>query len=263
MITKILFPLYCGAIWVLDVKNSYSKMSILQQILPVKLRWYLRVLLWRGRDFFGNQRFAALLNPDMQMMAVVTIQQPVLTTASSANKIHNISLALKKLNGLVIAPGETFSFCRLVGNPSQKRGYQKSRSIVGGQLVAETGGGLCQLSGLIYFLAIKAGLEITERHAHSMDIYTEEERFTPLGSDATVAYGYKDMRFTNNLPHPVGLQFVLTAAELTGSITSSLPVQVAAITFNYTTEGGMVRAVTLCDSQIICTNTYKRLAPGS
>jgi vancomycin resistance protein VanW len=234
-------------------------MRLIQRLLPAKLKLYLRVLLWRGSNFLNNRKFAVLAKTNTAMNTVVTIRQPLLTTPSSANKVHNISLALAKLSGLVIAPGETFSFWRLVGNPLQKKGYQKSRSIVAGQLVAETGGGLCQLSGLIYFLAIKAGLEITERHAHSLDIYTEEERFTPLGSDATVAFGYKDLRFTNSLPHPVGLQFVLTADALTGSITSGVPFAITDITFLYKTSGNLVEVTTMAGSRELCKTNYQRM----
>jgi vancomycin resistance protein VanW len=252
--------LCCGAMQVPDLKNSNSVMSILHQIFPAKMRRYLRVLLWRSSNLLGNQRFASVLRPDVPMNTAVSIEQRVLTTPSSANKIHNIALALTKLHGLVIAPGETFSFWRLVGNPSQKNGYQKSRSITGGQLVAETGGGLCQLSGLIYFLAIKAGLLVTERHAHSLDIYTEAERFTPLGSDATVAYGYKDLRFTNNLPHPIGLRLVLTADTLTGSITSDAHIGISDISFLYKTENDKIEITTMAGSNVLCKNTCRRIA---
>jgi vancomycin resistance protein VanW len=246
---------------VLELKYSNSIMNILKHIFPAKVKLRLRVLLWRCRDFFSGQKFTVRTETGTMMNTAVTITQPVLTTPSAANKIHNILLALKKLNGLVIAPGETFSFWRLVGNPSQKNGYQKSRSIVGGQLVAETGGGLCQLSGLIYFLAIKAGVQITERHAHSVDIYTEAERFTPLGSDATVAYGYKDLRFTNNLLHPIGLQFTLTANALTGCITSQTPVSATDIRFEYRTENEIVEITTMAGSNVLCKNTCRRLTP--
>jgi vancomycin resistance protein VanW len=236
-------------------------MNLIRRLIPAKLRWHLRVLLWRCNDLVSGRKFAAMQPTKADMDAVITITQHMLTTPTAANKIHNISLALKKLNGLVIAPGEVFSFWRITGNPSQKNGYQKSRSIVGGQLVAETGGGLCQLSGLIYFLAIKAGLQVTERHAHSIDIYTEAERFTPLGSDATVAYGYKDLRFINNLPHPIGLQFTLTAGTLTGSITSTVPVTTILIRFVYKTENNMTEVTTMAGSHVLCKNTCRSLNP--
>jgi vancomycin resistance protein VanW len=131
------------------------------------------------------------------------------------------------------------------------------------QVVAETGGGLCQLSGLIYLLALKAGLTITERHAHSLDIYREAERFAPLGSDATVSFGYKDLRFINTLPHPIGLQFTLSPTLLSGSITSGLPIAEKDIRFGYTWQDGTVSVTTFSNDTAICSNIYTRLYPNS
>ncbi len=65
------------------------------------------------------------------------------------------------------------------------------------------GGGLCQLSGLLYYVSIVAGFEIIERHAHSRDIYDDNTRYAPLGSDATVAYGFKDLRVLNTTSSPI------------------------------------------------------------
>jgi vancomycin resistance protein VanW len=238
-------------------------MRLLLRLLPAPLKLLLRVKWQHWQDAAGGwqRRFASTQLNTAAMPIAISLQQAVTTTAGGGGKIKNIAIALNPINNLVIHPGQTFSFWHLVGNPSQKNGFQKSRSIVRGQLVAETGGGLCQLSGLIYFLAIKAGLQVNERHAHSLDIYTEAERFTPLGSDATVAYGYKDLRFTNTLPHPIGLQFLLTANTLTGSITSTVPIGITAITFLYKTENNTVLATTMAGNRVLCTNTYKKLVP--
>ncbi|MNR14276.1 VanW like protein [compost metagenome] len=62
---------------------------------------------------------------------------------------------------------------------------------------------MCQVSGIIYHISLIAGLEIIERHNHSVDIYTDETRFTPLGTDASIVYGYKDLRVKNNLPFSI------------------------------------------------------------
>ena len=70
-------------------------------------------------------------------------------------------------------------------------------------MVEENGGGMCQVSGIIYQISLIAGLEILERHNHSVDIYTNETRFATLGCDATIVYGYKDLRIKNNLRFPV------------------------------------------------------------
>tara|TARA_B110000902_G_C14164891_1_gene534576 strand:- start:153 stop:539 length:387 start_codon:yes stop_codon:yes gene_type:complete len=107
-----------------------------------------------------------------------------------------------------------------VGCPSKGNGFVESRSIVDGVLTATYGGGLCQLSGLIYYAAILANLEVIERYNHSKDIYTDETRFTPLGSDATVVYGFKDLKIKNNLKKPIRFSFLVDKNSLTIRINS-------------------------------------------
>lgn len=94
----------------------------------------------------------------------------------------------------------TWSFWHAIGRPTARNGFAPGRNIVEGTVVRQIGGGLCQLSSLLYHLALLGGLAIVERHHHSVDIYEENARFTPLGADATVVWGYKDLRLAN--PHP-------------------------------------------------------------
>lgn len=141
--------------------------------------------------------------------------QPIRPGETLENKLANIGLASLAIDGLVVQPGEIFSFWDAVGWPSERRGFRRSRNIVQGRLSAEVGGGLCQVSGIVYQLALRAGLEIRERHAHSVDIYKEEERFAPLGADATVVYGYKDLRCANPFPFRIVLRFEISRSELT------------------------------------------------
>ena len=210
-------------------------MGSFKKIIPSSLRLFYRINQRRCKDIFNgtSKKIARRVSKEYEFHPVVTIEQPIKLTDSTHNKIHNLSLAIAKLNNIIIEPGEIFSFWQLVGNPSQKNGYQKSRSIINGEVEAAVGGGLCQLSGLIYFLAIRSGLKITERYAHSIDIYTEEERFTPLGSDATVTYGYKDLRFINPYNFPIVISFQLTADTLTGYLLAKEKPELCKIAFEY------------------------------
>jgi vancomycin resistance protein VanW len=76
------------------------------------------------------------------------------------------------------------------------------------------------LSGLLYHLALVGGLEIVERHAHSVDIYREHERYTPLGADATVVWGFKDLRLRNPYPFAVAITCFLDGMRLVGQLRS-------------------------------------------
>jgi vancomycin resistance protein VanW len=231
--------------------------------LPANTRLRLRVLWRYCRDWGGQRwRFANTQQTDNGWPPAITVQQAITGGEHYNNKLYNLQMAANCLQGAVIGPGQVFSFWHWVGQPSEAKGYRPSRSIVQGQLVAATGGGLCQLSGLVYLLALKAGMQVTERHAHSLDIYREEERFAPLGSDATVAYGYKDLRFVNPLPHPIGLWFHIGTAQLVGSITCAVPLAEKDIHFTYNRNGQTVQAVTMANGTALCTNTYRCLHPA-
>lgn len=237
----------------------------LLRLLPTSLRLFLRISQRRCADFMsGRYRImAAIRGPMGNMPAAIHLQQAIMGGDAAANKLQNLQLAIAQLQGLVLHPGQIFSFWHCVGQPSDKKGYQKSRSIVQGQVVAETGGGLCQLSGLLYLLALKAGLTITERHAHSLDIYQETERFAPLGSDATVAFGYKDLRFINTLPHPIQLQFHVSPQLLSGGIASPSPITEQNIHFGYVWQYDSVAVTTYSNDTAIGHTTYTRLYPSA
>lgn len=137
------------------------------------------------------------------------LQQIIKPSETFDNKIYNLKLASEKINEYVIKPGQIFSFWNIIGNPEGL--FKKSRSIINGKLTEEAGGGLCQISGMIYYTALLSGVEVLERYNHSVDIYNNETRFTPLGTDATVVYGYKDLRIRNNFDFP--LRFCITVNQ--------------------------------------------------
>ncbi|MGE3397607.1 MAG: VanW family protein [Sphingomonas sp.] len=149
---------------------------------------------------------------------IVEISQPIRNTAFLGGKLANIRLGVSRLDGIVIAPGEIFSFWTLIGRPSPEAGFALGRSIRGGAVGGEIGGGLCQLSGIAYELFLRAGLDVLERHAHSHDLYSEEERFTPLGLDATVVWPFRDLRLANGLDVPVIARFTVDGLTLNASL---------------------------------------------
>lgn len=192
----------------------------MKQLIPASWRLHVKVIQRKWFDwstgqshhFAGSQR---VLEAEKQLFhPQIDLTQPIFETEYSDNKKHNLALAIAQIQDIVIPPNQIFSFWHLVGHPSQKRGYLAGRVIAKDQLAAEIGGGLCQLSGLIYFLILKAGIMPLERHPHSKDIYTEASRFAPLGSDATVVYGYKDLRFRNPFSFPFYFQFNLQAQAI-------------------------------------------------
>lgn len=114
------------------------------------------------------------------------------------NRVDNIKRASNEFNNYVLEPGKTFSFNAIVGKRNSSDGYKKAKILVDGEQDEAFGGGICQLSSTIYNAAKKLGLKITERHTHSNEIY-----YLPIGQDAAVNYGSKDLKFINTKSYPI------------------------------------------------------------
>lgn len=200
--------------------------TFIRKIVPTTPRLLVRILLRNTSDFFTGTRFAFSTTQASQttLRPSFTIQQEITPAGNFEAKINNLQLAIEKINGRVIMPNQVFSFWRLVGNPTKRNGYAKSRSVTNGQQIAEYGGGLCQLSGLLYHLSLQGNVSIVERHNHSIDLYTDTTRFTPLGADAAVVYGYKDVRVLNNTDMALAFHFEIVGAILKGTLNSSQPI---------------------------------------
>lgn len=122
------------------------------------------------------------------------------------NKAENIRLACSKMNGLIVNPGETFSFWKLVGKTSKRNGFAEGRVIVNGRLVAGVGGGLCNLANTINLLVMHSPLTITELHHHSDALAPDPGgKRVPYSAGTSVNYNFVDYRFRNDTPQPVQL----------------------------------------------------------
>lgn len=114
------------------------------------------------------------------------------------NKVTNLKLASAKVNGIVLHPGEVFSYWKLIGKPTRRKGYLDGMVLKSGTFHAGTGGGLCQLSNLIFWMTIHTPLTVTERHRHSYDVFPDSNRTQPFGSGATCFYPHGDLMIRNN-----------------------------------------------------------------
>lgn len=110
------------------------------------------------------------------------------------NRIHNIKLACKKLDGHIVAPGDEFSFNNTLGKMGASDGYKKALGFdSNGNKIKVYGGGICQISSTLYNSVLIAKLQVTERHAHSRRVY-----YVPENKDATIFYGGPDFKFINS-----------------------------------------------------------------
>lgn len=134
------------------------------------------------------------------------------------NKVTNIKLAIQNINGIIIKPGETFSFCKLVGLPTKSKGYLHGMELSFGEARAGIGGGICQISNLIHWLVMHSPLTVTERYHHSFDPFPDDGRVLPFGSGATIFYNYRDYQFTNNTNYTFQINLWLTDKCLEGEL---------------------------------------------
>lgn len=114
------------------------------------------------------------------------------------NKAVNIDLACKQINGMIIHPGESFTFWGTIGKTTKKKGYKDGRVIMGDKLEPGTGGGLCNLGNTIHLLILHSPLDVTEFHSHSDALAPDHGKRVPFSSGTSVCYNSLDYRFKNN-----------------------------------------------------------------
>lgn len=119
---------------------------------------------------------------------------------SNRNRTINIQRAAELIDGTILAPGEIFSFNTRVGERSRNNGFVSAPVIIGRQMVDDIGGGICQVASTLYNASIRAGLQIIERHPHSINV-----KYVPNGQDAAIVYNSMDLRIKNNRVNPIGI----------------------------------------------------------
>lgn len=117
----------------------------------------------------------------------------------------NIELSASKIDGVVVQPGQEFSFSDAFGPRTAANGYVKAPTFVGGKTVPGTGGGICQVSSTAYAAMLQGGIPATERHPHSKPV-----TYLPAGMDATIAAGSKDLKFVNIYDYPLIINATVT-----------------------------------------------------
>ncbi len=177
--------------------------------IVIKIKRLARYLNW----YLGDQNFAKTISKEHLKYRVYKHQSVLIRKLGDAdlrlqyNKVENLKLATAKLDGILIHPNETFSFCYLVGCATKKKGYKEGILLTNGEAIAGVGGGICQIANLIHWLCLHSPLTITEHHHHSFDPFPDEGRVVPFGSGATVYFNYIDYQFKNNTEHTFQLLF--------------------------------------------------------
>ena len=135
---------------------------------------------------------------------------------SSSNRIKNIQIAAGTLNQTVLYPGEVISMNKAFLPRTYANGYREAGAYMSGKVVPAVGGGICQVSSTVYNAAMNSGLTVLERHPHSMPVH-----YLPLGMDAAISSGSKDLRIRNDYPFPVLFEAYTEGKNLTVNIYTS------------------------------------------
>jgi vancomycin resistance protein VanW len=187
-------------------------------VVPFALRVELRrgrrtIEEWKTRRLISRQKspgkeFGCLLaRAQSPLRRPGTLASPVL----QEGKETNVRLAAGAIDGVVVRPGELFSYHALVKRPSRLRGYRPGLELHDQRESAGIGGGCCQVSNLLYWLGLQAGLRIVERHRHALDLFPDHQRSVPFGCGATVFYNYRDLRMQN--PHSQAVRIGLAIRD--------------------------------------------------
>jgi len=189
-------------------------------ILAVGTRRLKRRIEW----IFDNKKYSSLKRDDILSFRIKKHQSVLLKKLGEnneqlqINKVTNLQIASKKISGIIIRPGETFSFCKLVGLPTKRKGYLLGMELSFGEAKAGIGGGICQISNLIHWLVMHSPLTVTERYHHSFDPFPDDGRVLPFGSGATVFYNYRDYQFTNKTRHSFQINLWFSEKCLEGEL---------------------------------------------
>lgn len=138
------------------------------------------------------------------------------------NKAVNLALSTPKVNGILIRPGEVFSFWQLVGNTTAKKGYKEGVTISNFRTKAGIGGGMCQFTNLIHWMILHTPLKIVEHHHHdSVDLFPDFNRQVPFGTGTSIVYNYLDYRFKNDSEITYQIVVYVTDTHLCGELRAS------------------------------------------
>ena len=208
------------------------------QHIPKPLeRSKLRLAL--GRAYYTNRRRLAWYLSDTRFARLRALENlshvhaqhgtPMLRALSGVdmqlqvNKKVSLQIAAACIDGLLLKPGETFSFWRLVGKPTERRGFKMGFVLRNGTMQQAIGGGLCQMTNMLYWMAIHTDLTITERWRHGFDVFPDAGRTQPFASGATCAYNHIDLQIRNDTQDTYQLRLSTKGDWLYGSIRCTAP----------------------------------------
>lgn len=199
------------------------KRSFLRQILGKEYYILKRRFNW----VFSNTKWSVLRKDTLFAYSLFSHKSLILRPLKDVdmylqeNKRTNLDLAISHIDGIVIKPGETFSIWKLVGRPTKRKGYLAGLVLDQGKISKGTGGGLCQLGNLLFWIFAHSPLTITERYRHGFDVFPDINRKVPFGAGATLSYNYIDLQVRNDTDFAFQINLWLDKTHLNGQLFSA------------------------------------------
>lgn len=211
-----------------DCQDAEKKHRLFCEISPVcyAISEEKEVLKRHLKNLLGNEKFAREIKKDKLPNVVSAYSSQLIKTGKGIdpvlqeNKAVNIDLACRNINGVVLHPGEVFSFWRAIGKITKRKGYLDGRVLVGNKLQPGIGGGLCNLGNTIHWLVLHSPLDVMEFHSHSDALAPDHGKREPFSSGTSVSYNYIDYRFRNNTDQDIQLLLWCADKQLYGELRS-------------------------------------------
>lgn len=143
------------------------------------------------------------------------------------NKVTNLRLASARVDGILIRPGETFSFNHVVGSCTRRKGYVEGMRLSNGDAISGIGGGICQLANLIHWMVLHSPLTVLERSEHSFDPFPDKGRVLPWGVGCSIVYNYVDLVLRNDTATTFQLRAWVGERHLRGELRADRPTPTA------------------------------------
>ncbi|MDE5904903.1 VanW family protein [Duncaniella sp.] len=205
-------------------RKLFCEISPLTYRISVKKNIFLRKI----KDALSKQRFARRKSNDKLPVMIYKHASLIRRKLGNTNlelqenKAVNLALSAPKVNGILIRPGETFSFWHLVGPDTAQHGYKVGLTISNNKPSTGVGGGHCQFTNLIHWMVLHSDLTIVEHHHHDgFDLFPDYKRQIPFGTGTSIVYNYLDYRFRNDTDNVYQMLVYTDGEYLRGELRAS------------------------------------------
>ena len=189
-------------------------------LIPLRT-WQRKICFYLGMKLDSN-RYTTAMPEELLPVEVFSSSCPMYNRDTGfdmiyqENKVHNLKLAAATLDHMLIRPGETFSFSMATRHADRRESYRDGLTVINGRLTTAPGGGMCQLSNLLFWVFLHSPLTIVERHGHGSKDFPEPPSDAPMGVDATLAEGWKDLKVRNDTGYTFQIHIAFDKENISG-----------------------------------------------